>query len=98
MHDYTLLRWAATLVLGLFGGFLIFINIRILYTWIARRKHHSWIPLVGGFVAMVGMGVCPLRQVRQLAWVPLAIDISYCVFMLAAGLLTAWLGRTRRSD
>src|SRR4051812_29052150 len=73
----------------LFGWWLIILNFTIVYRWYVRGKHHSWVPLVGGFVAFIGMSICPLPRIQKFAWVPLAVDCGYCVSVLAIGLLTA---------
>src|SRR4051812_19290580 len=95
MHISDIFRWVVALVFGLFGWFIIFMNFRIVYVWLIRREHHSWIPLVGGFLALVGMAFCPLSRVRGLAWLPLVMDVGYCVLVLAAGLLMAWFTQRR---
>jgi hypothetical protein len=99
MHAYAIFRWLIALVFGLFGWLLIFVNFRIVYVWMVRREHHSWIPLVGGLFAFVGMGCCPLRQIQRWAWVPAVIDIGYCVSVMTIGLLmelNAWRGRKKK--
>ena len=98
MHAYVIFRWVVALVFGMFGWMVIFMNFRIAYVGLVRRKHHSWIPLVGGFFAFVGMGACPLLQVRRLAWIPFVIDLGYCISMLAIGLLMMCFARRRNED
>jgi hypothetical protein len=83
---------------GLFGWLVIWMNFRIVYAWLIRREHHSWIPLVGGFFALSGMALCPLARVRAFAWVPLVTDVAYCISMLAAGLLMACFARGKEKD
>lgn len=95
MHAYVIFRWVVALVFGLFGWMVILMNFKIVYVGLVRREHHSWIPLVGGFVAFVGMGFCPLLQVRNLAWIPMVIDVSYFFSMLAIGLLTMCVARIK---
>lgn len=98
MHASEIFRWVGTLVFGAFGGWLIFLNFKIVYVWLVRKKHHSWIPLVGGFLAFFGMGLCPLPQVQRLAWIPLAVDVSYCVLALGIGILMVCFARRRSDD
>jgi hypothetical protein len=98
MHAPEIFRWVVAVVFGLFGWFVISVNFRIVYAWLVRREHHSWIPLVGGFFALAGMALCPLTQVRALAWMPLAIDVGYCISMLAAGLVMACFARGKNED
>ena len=71
--------------MGLFGWWIIILNFAMVYVWLVRREHHSWVPLVGGFLACFGMLACPLTQVQKLAWIPLAVDCGYVVVNLALG-------------
>lgn len=77
MHVYEAVLWLVALILTLLGGWIIILNFSIWYRWFARGEHHSWIPFVGGFLAMLGMMACPLTSVRKLAWLPLAVDAGY---------------------
>jgi hypothetical protein len=98
MHASDLLRWAVGVPLALLGVWIVLLNFRIAYVYLARREHHSWVPLVGGFVALVGMGICPLPRVQKMAWVPLAVDVGYCVSILALGLLMTCLTKRGGQD
>jgi hypothetical protein len=98
MHASDLFRWLVAIPFASFGVWIIFLNFCIVYVYFARREHHSWIPLVGGIFAFVGMGVCPLPQVQKFAWVPLAVDVGYCVSMLAIGLVMACFSSKRGRD
>jgi hypothetical protein len=98
-HDIFILvfRWVLALVLGGFGWLLIFHNFGVVYVWLVRHKHHSWIPLVGGFFALVGMAFCPLPQVQRFAFWPLFIDGGYCISVLTiGGLMELYAWRTRK--
>jgi len=102
MHAYDILwlifRWAAGLVLGLFGWFVIVMNFRIAYVWFVHHEHSSWIPLVGGFFALGGMALCPVPQIHRLAWIPLVIDFVFCFSALAIGLLMELYARRKKPD
>lgn len=98
MHAYDIFRWVVALVFGLFGWWVIFLNFKIVYVWMVRRKHHSWIPLVGGVFALVGMASCPLPQIQRFAWIPLAVDVGYCISVLTIGLLMECFANRRRDD
>ena len=71
--------------MGLFGWWIIILNFAMVYVWLVRREHHSWVPLVGGFLACFGMLACPLTWVQKLAWIPLAVDCGYVVVNLTCG-------------
>ena len=86
MHVYELIRWLIAVVVGLFGWWIILLNFSTVYQWYVHRKHHSTVPLFGGFLGFLGMGACPLHQVQRFAWVPLAIDIAFFLTTLALGL------------
>jgi hypothetical protein len=101
MHAYDLFRWLLAIVFGLFGCWIILLNFAIVYRWYAHRKHHSWIPLLGGFLACFGMLACPLRQVQRFALMPLMVDIGYVVCVLTIGyatMLFRWLWREEKND
>ena len=98
MHVYDIFRWIVALVLGLFGWLVIFVNFKVIYVRLRRREYHSWVPLVGGFFACMGMILCPLRQVQRFALVPLGVDTVLCILVLAIGFLTLCFARKRRDD
>src|SRR5262245_46858368 len=101
MHIYDLFRWVLAVSLGLFGCWIIILNFVIVYRWYARREHHSFVPLVGGFLAFFAMGACPLPQVQRFAWIPLLIDAGYVLAVLTfgvAGLVLRKSSRGKRSD
>jgi hypothetical protein len=96
MHVYEIFRWVLAVPLTLFGSWIVILNFVIVYRWWARREHHSFVPLFGGFLAFIGLGLCPLRQVQRFAWVPLAVDIVYCVLTLTIGFAAMLLKGNRR--
>lgn len=83
------LAWLLAIVLGGFGWLIIVANFRCVYAWLVRREHHSHIPLVGGFFALVGMNFCPVQQVRGLAWIPLLVDVGFFIIVTTIGMLIA---------
>jgi len=56
------------------GSFVIVMNWCALASWYLRRKHVSWIPLVGGAFAAIGMALLPLPAIRAFWWIPFLID------------------------
>jgi|SRR5436190_23018024 len=98
MHASDIFRWALAIVFGLFGWWLIILNFAVVYVWLVRRKHHSWIPLVGGLFALVGMAFCPVPLIHRLAWIPLVVDTGYCLSALTIGLLMEFYVRKKRRD
>jgi hypothetical protein len=61
-------------LLLLVGGFITTMNWGVLFRWVWRRKHSSWIPMVGGSLAAAGVALMPYAQVNTLWWVPLFLD------------------------
>jgi hypothetical protein len=86
MHAIDLLRWLIAVPLGLLGWWIVFLNFWIVVVWIRRREHHSFTPLLGGFIAFIGMGISPQPQIQKLAWLPLGIDAGWCALMLIIGI------------
>lgn len=98
MHASDLFRWTVAVPLVALGVWIIFLNFKIVYVYFARREHHSWVPLVGGFLAFIGLGICPLPQIQKIAWVPLGVDIVYCVLILVIGLVMACFAKSGKDD
>jgi hypothetical protein len=98
MHASGIFRWVIALLFGLFGWWLIIMNFAGVYAWFVRHKHSSWIPLVGGFFALVGMGLCPLPHIQRLAWIPLVVDFGYFISALVIGLLMELYARRTKRD
>jgi len=98
MHASDIFRWVLAILFGVFGWWLIIYNFAVVYFWLVRRQHHSWIPLIGGFFALVGMAFCPLLQVRRFAFIPLFVDTGYCILALTIGLLMELFARRKKND
>ena len=99
MHAYDIFRWVVAILFGLFGWWLIILNFTVVYVWLVRRKHHSWIPLVGGVFALVGMAFCPVPQIRRFAFLPLFIDTGYCIaVMTIGGLMELYAWRAKKKN
>ena len=41
---------------------------------VTRRRHASWVPLLGGALAMTAMRIYPDPRIYRWLWVPLIID------------------------
>lgn len=91
-----IIRWVLSGCFGLLGWWMIILNFAIAYRWFARREHHSWIPLVGGLFAFAGMGICPLLQVRRLAWIPIVVDVAYFFLALIIGFAMMYFERKKK--
>jgi hypothetical protein len=100
MHAYQIIRWVVAVPVGLLGWWIIILNFAIAYRSLARREHHSWVPFLGGFLAFLGMGLCPLPRVQKFAWIPLLVDCGYVVANLTIGygLMLARLVRGKKDD
>ena len=88
MSIANLIRWPFSVAFTLLGCWIIIQNFRIVYVWYARREHHSWVPLLGGFLGFIGMGLCPLRAVERFAWLPLAVDCGYIIVVMIAAIFS----------
>ena len=72
MND--LVRWALTALFGLPGCWIIALNYHAFFLHFTGRRSPSWIPLLGAFMAMFAMLVCPLPAVQKRLWLPLILD------------------------
>jgi hypothetical protein len=97
-HVDMMFRWMVAITFGLIGWGIILANFGVVYAWLVRHKHHSWIPLFGGFFALAGMALCPLPEVRRFAFLPLFIDTGYCISALTIGLLMEVYARKKKQD
>jgi putative effector of murein hydrolase LrgA (UPF0299 family) len=102
MHAYDLfcyvLRWLLAIALGGIGWWIIIMNFAAVYVGLVRREHHSLAPLVGGFFALVGMGICPLLEVWRFAWIPVLVDIGFFITALVVGLLMQLYARKKKHN
>lgn len=98
MHAHDVVRWVLAIVFGLLGWWIIVMNFAIVYVWFVRKKHHSWVPLVGGFFAFAGTVFCPVPQIQRFAWAPLIIDVVFCISALTIGFLMVLYVRKRKPD
>lgn len=68
----------AQLTLGLLllfiGAFVMTMNWAVIAQWLLRRKHSSWVPLLGGLLVSASLVVLPVSGVRYLWWLPLLLD------------------------
>ena len=101
MQISDIFRWVLAIALGLFGWLMISVNLRVVHVWLVRREHHSMIPPLGGLFALAGMAFCPLLQIRRLAWIPVAIDLTFFFSVMTIGLLMqlyAWRSKRKKHD
>jgi len=61
-------------LLMILGGFVTIMNWGVVLQWLWRKKHSSWIPVVGGGLAAAGAATLPYSPVNALWWVPLFAD------------------------
>jgi hypothetical protein len=82
--------------LSLFAGFLFLAGAYFIfqnyYSWIylgmARKKHISPLPLLGGLLCHLGMRGAPIAGIRSWAWLPWIVDPG-CVFLVGLFIYTA---------
>src|ERR1039458_2428132 len=65
-----------SVVLGLFGGWVIIGNWWIVIRWYIWRKPDSLVPFVGGIFFALAMISYPEPRVRHWAWIPLIVDLG----------------------
>jgi hypothetical protein len=56
------------------AGWLIFGNWSSIVLFLLKRKHSSWIPIIGGGVGCLGCLLSPYAVLNKLWWVPLLLD------------------------
>jgi hypothetical protein len=49
-------------------------NWAVVLQWLWRKKHSSWVPVVGGALAAAGTAIVPYSPVNTLWWIPLFVD------------------------
>jgi len=77
------MQWIFTCLLAFVGIWVMGLNYSCVYLWVARREHHSLIPLIGGIASGVAMLICPIRDVHGWAWLPILVDLG-CAYTLAS--------------
>jgi H+/Cl- antiporter ClcA len=68
------MMWAISLILICVGGYVVVMNWFVVFQWMFAKKHSSWIPLVGGVIAALGVGLIPNTEARSYWWIPLILD------------------------
>lgn len=70
------LRWAFGVLLLAFAAWIIILNWRIFWKARVRREQPapSWIPVLGGLSAAVGLLTLPLASLSMLWWLPFLLD------------------------
>lgn len=78
------------------SGYVICGNWWFVYVGLVKRKHESWIPLIGGALGCVGCLLSPYAVLNRYWWVPLLLDWG-CVpgFGHCAVYYLVWLVRGR---
>ena len=74
MQDLPAIRWIVAVPLGVLGAWVIVGNFACLALGLARRRHASMVPLIGGVLASASLLACPLRGSSRVAWLPLVVD------------------------
>jgi hypothetical protein len=83
-----ILPWLFLVLMFLLGAHLSVMNYRVLYQVYVRKEHHSPLPLIGGFLCLAAMLMCPIARIRAWAWVPLIVDPGG-VFLVGVFIYTA---------
>lgn len=95
------LRWIAAVPCLTLGAYLAGMNAWILLLWALRRlpkgRSVSMVPLVGGGLMVLGLGLLPVPGVFAWWWVLLALDVSWVQLLVLPVFLLARFLR-RRED
>lgn len=93
MTDRIILHWLFLGFLFLAGSYFIFQNYYAwLYLGMARKEHHSPLPLLGGLLCHLALRGVPIAGVRAWAWLPWILDPG-CVFLVGLFIYTAIVTR-----
>lgn len=83
MEILSAIRWCFCGLLGLFSIHIITLNLACVYVGLVRKEHHSMTPLIGGFIGLLALFICPIASTHALAWLPLVLDLG-CVFSMCS--------------
>jgi len=72
--------------LGLFGLSLISANWYILTVLVAKKKHSSFIPLLGGLFLSISIAIMPDSRYHWLCWFAFVIDFGSLPLLV----ITVW--------
>ncbi len=70
-------RYVVSVLLGIFGILIIFLNLIPLVAYIKDNKHVSGIPLLGGLSLCMAIAIFPNNPYAWLCWVALIIDFQW---------------------
>lgn len=88
-----MMRWgSAVLILGL-GVYVIVLNGCIVFNNISGKKFVSWVPLLGGLLAAIGLGALPVEGASRWAWVPFVIDYGCLPALIHHAAMAVWRKR-----
>ena len=85
------MNWILPLILLVIGAFFIIVNWSVFYYGMIKEEYHSWVPLVGGVFASVGLGTLPVEGVKSYWWMPSILDygslpgLSYTAWFFLTG-------------
>lgn len=85
-------------LLMLLGGFIMVMNWGVVFQWLWKRKHSSWIPFVGGGLAAVGSAVLPYSTVNGFWWLPLLVDWGCLPGVTYSIVFHLWRSFSQRSN
>lgn len=78
-------RWVAGSFCLVFFLYVASLNWAVVWQGIVKRKHSSWVPLVGGLVGVAGLFIVPLDRLHSYWWVPLILDWGCVPGLLHSG-------------
>ena len=68
-------------------GVLIFVlfatcNCKYIFDYVFKKKKGTLIPLVGGGVGAIGVGILPYSQIQAYWWLPFVLDPGCCYLLV----------------
>lgn len=93
-----LLQIIVGLLLILLGGFVTTMNWGTVFQWLWRKKHSSWIPVVGGALAAAGAAIVPYAPLNAVWWAPLFLDWGCIPGLVVTGAFYLWRSLTKKRN
>jgi len=95
MQNYMdIIRYAVSIILGLYGLYIIVMNWCIIYNGIFKKIHSSTGPILGGLLLCISFIIIPNNPYIRFWWLAFIIDISSLPYLIYIG-ITALMGKYR---
>jgi len=87
-----IMRWSATVVLLVLGGWFTAMNVAIVVRYLSMGRGSSMVPFIGGGLLSLAWLAAPIPYSKGWAVLPLVLDPG-CAYLIAS---TAWFLLTRK--